>query len=277
MFGKTVAITGCTGGLGRELCFDLAKLGANIIMLDRNAEKSQKLAEEIKASFNVEITRITTELSDMKSVKNSFKELVILKPDIFIANAAVYSVPRFITDNGFDNVFQINFVSQYYLICRLCECLPDIKIVAVSSIAHTYSVLDKKDVDFKTRKSGAKVYGNSKRFLMLSLAEYFKNSPKKLAIVHPGITFTNITAHYPKIIFAIIKYPMKIIFMKPKKAVKCILKGIFDYTEKPYWIGPRFFGIWGKPQKQKLKVFNSGDSSLAAEIAEKIYKDLTVE
>ena len=35
-----------------------------------------------------------------------------------------------------------------------------------------------------------------------------------IAVTHPGITQTNITAHYPKLIFAVIKNPMKLIFMK---------------------------------------------------------------
>ena len=42
------------------------------------------------------------------------------------------------------------------------------------------------------------------------------------------LTFTNITAHCPKLIFAIIKYPMKIIFMKPRKAALSIVAKLFS-------------------------------------------------
>lgn len=274
--GKTVAMTGCTGGLGRELCFKLASLGANLIMLDRNAQRSERLAEEILNKFNIKITRITTELEDMYSVKCSTEKLIAVKPDFFIANAGAYSIPRHTASSGYDNVFQINFVSPYYMANRLMEEIPHIKIVAVGSIAHTYSVIDKNDVDFKTRKSSALVYGNSKRFLMLALGEKFKND-NCISIVHPGITFTNITAHYPKPIFAIIKYPMKIIFMKPEKAALCILEGVFKTTPKGSWIGPRFFGIWGRPKLQKLKASFSEDSQKAFKIAEKIYSDINKE
>ena len=93
-------------------------------------------------------------------------------------------------------------------------------------------------------------------------------------MVHPGITFTNITAHYPKIIFAIIKHPMKLIFMKPKKAVLCIYEGVFTATEFGTWIGPRIFGVWGKPKKQKLKVSYSPDAKKASKTANEIYKTL---
>ncbi len=265
---KTVAVTGCTGGLGRELCFELAGLGANLIMLDRNPQKSENLAKEIFEKHSIKIIRITTELEDMTSVKSATEGLIDLKPDIFIANAGAYSIPRHICDSGYDNVFQINFVSPYYMARKLAEQIPDIKIVAVGSIAYTYSEIDDCDIDFRTYKSSAKAYGNSKRLLMLALGECFEN----LAIVHPGITFTNITAHYPKIIFAVIKHPMKIIFMKPKKAVLNILDGVFKITPKGYWIGPRIFGIWGKPKLQPLRAAFTPDSKKAAEIAEKIYE-----
>ncbi len=273
--GKTVAITGCTGGLGRELCFKLAEMGASLVMLDRNPQKSENLENELKSRFeNIKITRITTELEDMCSVTSACDRLITLGPDIFIANAGAYSIPRHICSSGYDNVFQINFVSPYYMIRRLHEANPDIKIIAVGSIAHTYSKIDESDIDFRTRKSSAKAYGNSKRFLMLALGEYFKNSPDSLSVVHPGITFTNITAHYPKVIFAVIKHPMKIIFMKPKKAVLCIVEGVFKSTPFGYWIGPRVFGVWGKPKMQKIKAAFSPDSNKAEKIAEQIYKKM---
>ncbi len=272
LYGKTVAVTGCTGGLGRELCYKLACLGANIIMLDRNQEKSEILSENIEKSFSqIKIIRLSIEQEDICSVKEATQRLIDLKPDIFIANAGAYCIPRHICNSGYDNIFQINFVSPYFMARTLAEKLPQIKIVAVGSIAHTYSKIDDEDIDFRTYKGSAKAYGNSKRYLMLGLGEYFKNSPERLAVVHPGITFTNITAHYPKLIFAVIKHPMKIIFMKPKKAAECILAGVFDYTPKGFWIGPRFFGIWGRPRKQKLKAALSDDSIKAATIAENIY------
>ncbi len=270
--GKTVAVTGCTGGLGRELCFRLASMGADLIMLDRNQAKSQALEKELTGKFNVKITRIKTELECMAQVKSLAEELILLNPDIFVANAGAYSIPRHTCDSGFDNVFQINFVSHYYIASRLREENSRIRIVAVGSVAHRYSILDKNDIDFKTRKSSALVYGNSKRYLMLAFSEKFGDDG--LAIVHPGITFTNITAHYPKLIFALIKHPMKIIFMKPKRAVESIAEGIFRDTSKGGWIGPRFFGVWGKPKISKFKAFSTFDRQIAYKNAEKIYNKL---
>jgi len=41
--GHTVAITGATGGLGGAICRHLLSLGANLILLDRNKQKSDAL------------------------------------------------------------------------------------------------------------------------------------------------------------------------------------------------------------------------------------------
>ena len=93
-------------------------------------------------------------------------------------------------------------------------------------------------------------------------------------MVHPGITFTGITAHYPKLIFSLIKHPMKIIFMKPKKAALCILKGVFEATDYHHWIGPKLFNIWGLPENKALKTCSEAESRQIFTEAEKIYNKI---
>jgi hypothetical protein len=148
-------------------------------------------------------------------------------------------------------------------------------VVVVGSIAHNYSVYDPHDIDFSGRKKASKVYGNAKRFLMFSTAELFCNEREaKLSITHPGISCTGITAHYPKLIFAIIKYPMKIIFMKPRFAALSILNGVFEDTQSGEWIGPRFFGVWGKPKRRFIRTCSDDERLQIAASADKIYKEI---
>jgi hypothetical protein len=65
-------------------------------------------------------------------------------PDFLIHNAGAYSIPRFKTDQGVDNVFQINFLAPYYM---TRELLPELqkrngRVIFVGSIAHNYSKID---------------------------------------------------------------------------------------------------------------------------------------
>ena len=277
LFGKTVVITGATGGLGRELSRYVVMLGANLVTVDRNESKSLALEKELTAEFpDVSITRIIADMEDFGSVKSACERLKCIPIDYLILNAAAYSIPRKRCDTGYDNVFQINFVSPYYLIRELVSLLTERKgrIVAVGSIAHNYSTTDPDDIDFSTRNRSNLVYGNSKRYLMFSLYELMKSEKGNLSVVHPGITFTNITAHYPPLIFAIIKHPMKLIFMKPKKAALSILKGLFDHTEGYSWIGPKLFNIWGYPSKKPLKTAQKAEIDRIYQTAEGIYNKL---
>ena len=274
--GKKVAVTGSTGGLGKELCRHLASLGASLILVDRNIEKSRALASELRADFpEISITHITANMEDMTSVKAASEALLQINIDFLILNAGAYAIPRKKCDTGFDNVFQINFLSPYYLARRLFPSVSERggRIVCVGSIAHNYSKTDFDDIDFSTRNKASLVYGNAKRHLTYSLSELYGDTGR-MSITHPGITFTNITAHYPKLIFAIIKYPMKVIFMSPKRASLSILSGIFTPTGKREWIGPRIFNVWGLPKRKRLNTAGDDEIRRIADKAEELYKAL---
>lgn len=280
LLNKTIAITGSTGGIGKEVCYLLAKLNASLILLDRNESKSRALKEELlKINSNIFIENLRVDLEDFNSVKSATKELIKRKIDVLLLNAGAYKIERRKSVLGFENVFQINFVSQYYIARKVIEnrdkngCC---KIVVVSSIAHNYSKVDLKDIDFASRKKASKIYGNSKRFLMFSMYELLKNNSNvKLSVVHPGITLTNITSHYPKLVFKIIKYPMKVIFISPKVASLSLVKGVFDNCDYNMWIGPKYFDIWGFPKKKKLSTCTLMESELIGNVAEKIYQEIS--
>jgi len=276
--GKVVAISGTTGGIGKQLCEILVGLNASLILIDRNKQKQEVLRNHLltlNADANIKL--LQADMSEFDSVKLVTEELKLLDLDVLLLNAGAYKIDRCITSVGFDNVFQINFVSPYYMINQL---LPSLRkrsgrVVVVGSVAHNYSHISEEDIDFRNNPKCTKVYGNSKRFLMFSLYELFKNEEKvKLSVAHPGITSTNITAHYPKLIYAIIKYPMKVIFMSNKKASLSIIKGVFESTEYHTWWGPKVFNVWGYPKKTKLKTCSAEESKKIFELANDIYGKL---
>lgn len=275
--GKTAVLFGATGGLGQELCKDILALGGRLITVDRSREKAEKNTAELKKSFpTAEITNLFADLSDFASVQAVVRQLQQREIDIVIHNAGAYSVPRFTTDLGFDNVYQINFVAPYYITGELLPQLTQRKgaVVAAGSIAHNYSKTDPDDWDFSTRKQASLVYGNAKRQWMYTLLELSKEHPEvSFSVAHPGIAFTGITNHYPKLIFAIIKHPMKVIFMKPKQAALSIVMGMFEKTEPYSWIGPRFFDVWGMPRKKLLRTATPAEIKAIYHHAKQIFKD----
>ena len=279
--GKTVAISGSTGGLGKALCAHVAVLGvARLILLDRNAGKAEALKSalmQLHPDLCVEI--MLTDLSDMQSVRAAAQALENLPVDVLICNAGAYAVPRYITSSGLDNVFQINFAAPYYLLRRLAPHLVQRggRVVLVGSVAHRYSRTDPHDVDFRTRKKASLVYGNAKRYLMLAAPEAAARAGLPLAMTHPGITVTGITAHYPKWLYALIQYPMKVIFMKPRRACLSILQGAYTDTQPGEWIGPLLFDVWGLPRKSRYDTYRAEEQARVCAEAQRIYDMLTGE
>ena len=93
--GKRVAVTGSTGGIGRELCTHLARLGASLVLLDRNIEKSRVLGKELEKNFcGIEIEYITVDMEDMAAVKRAAELLLENTPDYLVLNAGAYHIPR---------------------------------------------------------------------------------------------------------------------------------------------------------------------------------------
>lgn len=274
--GKVVAVSGATGGIGRELCRHLASLGAALVLLDRNGQRSRALGAALEAEFPaLSVDYIRVDMTEMETVRAAADALLARPLDYLILNAGAYAVPRFLTREGYDNVFQINFLSPYYLARRL---LPHLRarggrVIAVGSIAHTYSRTDENDIDFRTRKKPSLVYGNAKRRLMYALTD--EAAEGGISIVHPGITQTNITAHYPKPIWLLIKYPMRLIFMSPRKAALSVLSGVFDACGESEWIGPRHFDVWGYPRKKRLSSADAAERAAIAENARALYARLT--
>ena len=271
---KTIAISGSTGGIGRALCVHIAARGGNLLLLDRNEQKATALAAEIKSEYpDTHIDYIPLDLSDFGSVKSAVDALKMSPPDHIILNAGAYAVPRFKTDLGYDNVFQINYLSPYYIARQMLPAIREKggRIVAVGSIAHNYCETNENDIDFSKQPRASRVYGNAKRRLMFSL---FALGSENIVIAHPGISFTGITAHYPKLIFALIKYPMKLIFMKPRRASLPILLGLTSAIKGTKWLGPRWFGIWGKPKAVELRTCREDEQKRIENTAKRLYNEL---
>lgn len=256
--GKIIVVTGATGGLGKEICKCLAYKKAHIVLACRNQKLSDKLKKDILGQYpDTKVDFIPLDLSDMDSVNNFIEKIRKYNGiDALINNAGVYNVPLCTLDSGYNNIFQINFLYTYYLTLQL---IPELEkkenstCVTLGSIAHNYSRIDLNDIDFSTRQKPSKIYGNSKRYLMFSLYKLFEGKKTRLAIVHPGVTLTNMTNHYPKGINWLVKLGIKLVFPSPQKAVLSILKGLSENTTKNEWIGPSTFNIWGMPKKKTLK------------------------
>ena len=271
-----IAITGSTGGLCSLIAKELALKGNDLILVDRNIQKSEANAAAIKKICpKAKVETVTCDLSDFNGVKAAAERLKNSGVEILLLGAGIYNVPLYKTDVGYNNVFTVNFLSQYYMADELAkDCKSLKKVVAIGSVAHNYGKFDIKDVDYSSRKKPSKIYGNSKRILMAALYERFFDGNVKLSVAHPGVTLTNMTNHYPKAINRLVKIGVKTLFPSPKKAIRAIVNAVYEDCGYLEWIGPSVFGVWGKPKKTALKTMTENESKKIYAAVKNIFENL---
>lgn len=89
MNGRTVLITGATGGIGREMAREFARHGYNLVLSATREERLLSLAEELSHHYGVEADYIVADLTDTdtpRQLYNALREREITV-DILINNA----------------------------------------------------------------------------------------------------------------------------------------------------------------------------------------------
>ena len=204
--GKLVVLTGATSGIGRETALLFAEQGAELVCLNRSAEKSALLEAEIRQRFQTKLTTILCDFSSLQDVRRAVAELQRLgKPiDVLIPNAGVYYTERTFTDDGIEMVFQVNHLSAFLLVFLLREQLlaeNRARILFVNSEGHRFALagVHERDLAWKWhRYTGLKSYGAAKTaqlLTMLEFADFFRSSAVTINAMHPGNVRSAIGEH----------------------------------------------------------------------------------
>ncbi len=200
--GKTVVITGATSGIGLETVKKYASMGAKIITVNRNEEKSIKLCQEISRTYNVDCSYYIADFSRLSDIHEVGQKLALLEfdIDILIHNAGTYVTDKMYTEDNLELVFQTNYLSTFILNYHLKDKLiiqNKCRIIFVNSEAHRFAVwgLHMDDLNWRRHKyRGIKGYGFAKMAQLLSminLKEIFEGSKVTVNAMHPGNVVTN--------------------------------------------------------------------------------------
>jgi NAD(P)-dependent dehydrogenase (short-subunit alcohol dehydrogenase family) len=177
-------------------------MGANLICINRNSEKSEALCDEIKKKFGVSCEYKIADLSNLKDIHLVGEELSKLdRPiDVLIHNAGVYLTKRVITTDGLEKVFVIQYLASFiinYLLIDKLKSQEKARIIIVNSEGHRFAAwglrLDDLNWD-KRRYSGLQSYGSAKLAQLLSMIafdEQFKNTGVSINAMHPGAVKTD--------------------------------------------------------------------------------------
>ena len=99
-------VTGATSGIGQVTATELAKLGAHVVILGRNAERAAATQREIKAAAGHErIDVLLADLADLDQVRRAAAEFNARYPrlDILVNNAGlILGAQRQVSPQGYE-------------------------------------------------------------------------------------------------------------------------------------------------------------------------------
>jgi retinol dehydrogenase-14 len=168
MTGKTVLVTGGTGGIGRATAVGLATLGARVGFTGRDKARTRAAATEIASeSGNPAVDDFAADLSSQAEVRRLAAALLDAYPrlDVLVNNAGGFWNTRHVTVDGLEHTFALNHLAPYLLTDLLLDRLKasaPARIVTVSSNGHAMGKLNFDDLQSEKTYSGRVAYANSK-------------------------------------------------------------------------------------------------------------------
>jgi NAD(P)-dependent dehydrogenase (short-subunit alcohol dehydrogenase family) len=215
MQGKTVLITGANQGIGKAAAIALGKLGAQLVLVCRNAAKARAAISDIEregGSKGVELlVGDLTSQADIRRVASQFKAKHD-RLDVLLNNAGAFVPSRRTTVDGIEETFALNHLGYFLLTHELLDVLrasAPARIVNVSSDAHRGAKMRWDDLQFKSsRYSAMGAYGQSKLANILftrELARRLEGSRVTANCLHPGVIASGFGTTYGGAVAAFFK------------------------------------------------------------------------
>ncbi len=195
--GKTAVISGATSGIGQATARLFASRGANLVCLNRDPERSERLERELRDRFGARARTILVDFASLRQTKACARRLLELPEpiDILVHNAGVYSTRRRFSEDGIELVFHVDHLSSFCLNYLLRERLRKenrARILCVNSEGHRFALGGVHLDDLEWRRhvyTGLASYGAAKTAQLLAMArfaEYFSGSLVTINAMHPG-------------------------------------------------------------------------------------------
>lgn len=199
--GKTVVITGGTGGIGLQAALALAAMDARLVLIGRDRVRGEAAREwlaRIRPGLAVDVHY--ADLSRFDEVRRVAAALdaSLDRIDVLVNNAGAIFNRRETTVDGLERTFALNHMSYFLLTELLRDKLTrsaPARIVSVASEAHRGARLDFGDLQSSTGYFGWKVYRRSKLCNILftrELAGRLAGSGVTANCLHPGFVATAI-------------------------------------------------------------------------------------
>jgi NAD(P)-dependent dehydrogenase (short-subunit alcohol dehydrogenase family) len=226
MQGRICLITGGTNGIGKSTAQGLARLGATVVIVGRDVQKTAQVTEEIRsATGNENVDSLLADLSSQQAVrrlasdfKRKYSQLHVL-----LNNAGGTFTARQLSVDGIEMTFALNHLAYFLLTNLLLDTLKTsapARIINVSSDAHSGGKIDFDNLQGERSYSSFGPYGNSKLANILfttELARRLEGTDVTVNALHPGFTSTGFGKNNPGFFMKIMGVVVPLMARSPEK------------------------------------------------------------
>lgn len=201
MKGKVVVLTGATSGIGRAAAIELARAGAQLLLIARHEGRAKETGRAIRERCpEAFVQTFLADLSSQHEIRRVAGEVLASAPriDVLVNNAGVVQRTRTVTTDGFETTFATNHLGYYLLtrllISRLQESSPA-RIVNVASDAHRLYPMDFDDLQSERKYRLFRTYCRSKLANLMftyELSRRLAGTGVTANALHPGWVATRL-------------------------------------------------------------------------------------
>jgi retinol dehydrogenase 12 len=192
--GRTCVVTGATAGIGLVTARDLARRGARVVIVGRDAAKCTAVASTIGAAGVA-----VADLSSQHAIRRLADDLRqrYAQIDVLVNNAGAVFTERRESVDGIEMTFALNHLAYFLLTTLLLDRIQG-RIINVASAAHERLALDFDDLQAKRRYVGMLQYGRSKLanlYFTYELARRVDPAQATVNALHPGLVASDFGRH----------------------------------------------------------------------------------
>ena len=198
---RVCVVTGATRGIGRATALSLAKLGAQVVVVGRDATRMDDVRREADRAGSSGVECVRADFASLISVRRAAEEIVRRWPAIHVLvnNAGINAGRRQLSADGLELTFAVNHLAPFLLTSLLVPALTagaPSRVVNVTSVFAHAGRLHLDDIMFERRRyTSTGAYNQSKlanAMFTTELAARLDGSGVVVNSVAPGLVATDL-------------------------------------------------------------------------------------
>lgn len=236
MDGKICMVTGATSSIGEVTARELARLGATVIVVGRNPEKSVNTVNMIKQQTgNPNVEFMLADLSSQKEIRRLAQQFQSRhqRLHMLVNNAGAVFTSRQESADGIEMTFAVNHLGGFLLtnlLLNILKASAPSRIINVSAHQHSKEAkIDFDDLQHRKKYKFWEVYMQTKLANLLftyELAQRLKGTGITVNALHPGVLSSNMGMNnrgIVRFILHLIKPLSNVILTSPEKGAQTMI------------------------------------------------------